>query len=326
MPADITFTPGADGAIIARVAPGTADGARRLLEDHDAVREPGGDTWTFAGADAVARAARAAFLLNAGELDVETHTGPVAREHTVAPVDGADVVFARHPTDGIVAATATDSTEGLVPDVLRRFGFGHDGSAPDRDIYLPPAGQSEHEALVSAARASLVLQGLGFQVATRGLATPPASADRLAEAAEDLAVEQVNLRSITDSRDIADLLDAAVDERTGAMHHLTGLLEDIGEWTTALPADAGRQIRGRINEVRVASAELLADLSDLQRELVDLDEAVDAPVASVVSARSARSSAATAATAAAAHAAYPSPILQAASATSTVTRPAAASL
>ncbi|MFD0259071.1 hypothetical protein ACFVH7_12460 [Kitasatospora indigofera] len=305
MPADISFTPGADGAITARIAPGTDDGARRLLEDHDAVREPGGDTWTFTGPNAVARAARAAYLLNAGELHVETHTGPVAREHTVAPVDGADVVFARHPTDGIVAATATDSTEGLVPDVLRRFGFGHDGSAPDRDIYLPPAGQSEREALVSAARASLVLQGLGFQVATRGLATPPASADRLAEAAEDLAVEQVNLRSITDSRDIADLLDAAVDERSGAMHHLTGLLEDIGEWATALPAGAGRQIRGRINEVRVASSELLADLSDLQRELVDLDAVVDAPATSLRSARAA------AATAAGARGPSTGPILQA---------------
>ncbi|MFC9331292.1 hypothetical protein [Kitasatospora sp. NPDC057015] len=303
MPADIAFTPGADGAIIAEIAPGLPDSARRLLEQHDAVRGENG-TYTFVGSDAVARAARAALLLNTGGLRVDTFTGPLERP-VPEPVDGVDVVFARHPTDGIVAATANDSTEGLVPDVLRRFGFKYDGSAPDRDIYLQPAGADERTALVAAARASLVLQTLGLQVATRGLATPPASADRLAEAAEDLAVEQVNIRTLTDSRDIADLLDAAVDDRTGALPQLSGLLDDINEWASALLAGQDQQIGGRIAEARIATEELLSNITGLQRDLAVLGAVVDAPVTSL---RSARSSAATAATA---HAVTGGPILQA---------------
>ncbi|MGW2545473.1 hypothetical protein ACWC5I_32505, partial [Kitasatospora sp. NPDC001574] len=265
---DISSTPGADGAIVAEIAPGLPDSARRLLEQHDAVRTDTG-TYTFSGSDAVARAARAALLLSTGGLRVDTFTGPL-EPPVPAPVDGVDVVFARHPTDGIVAATTSDSTEGLVPDVLVRFGFKHDGSSPDRDIYLQPAASTEREALVAAARASMVLQTLGLQVATRGLATPPASADRLAEAAEDLAVEQVNIRTLTDSRDIADLLDAAVDGRTGALPQLSGLLGDIEEWAGALPIGQDQQIRGRIDEARTATEQLLANVSGLQRDLAAL--------------------------------------------------------
>ncbi|MFB7672705.1 hypothetical protein ACFC26_14970 [Kitasatospora purpeofusca] len=309
MPADISFTPGPDGAITVKTAPDASDRVRLLLEQHDAVRaDTDTDTYTFTGTDAVARAARAAFLLNEGGLRVDTFSGPVER---TAPVDGADVVFARHPTDGIVAATSADSTEGLVPSVLRRFGFTHDGSAPDRDIYLQPAAASERQALAAAARASLVLQNLGVQVATRGLATPPASADRLAEAAEDLAVEQVNIRTLTDSRDIADLLDAAIDERTGALPQLTGLLGDIGHWADALPVGLDQRIADRIEETLVATEALLTNVAGLQRELAALNAEVDAPVASMAPTRSSRSTAATAATA---HALTGGPILQAAAA------------
>ncbi|MFF2657386.1 hypothetical protein ACFVUH_08470 [Kitasatospora sp. NPDC058032] len=304
MPADISFTPGADGAIIAEIAPGLPASARRLLEQHDAVRGESG-TYTFAGSDAVARAARAALLLNTGGLRVDTFTGPL-EPPVPAPVDGVDVIFARHPTEGIVAATTSDATEGLVPDVLRKFGFTHDGSAPDRDIYLQPAVADERQALVAAARASMVLQTLGLQVATRGLATPPASADRLAEAAEDLAVEQVNIRTLTDSRDIADLLDAAVDGHTGALPQLSGLLDDIKEWAGALPDGQDQQIRARIDEARTATEALLANVTGLQRDLTVLGAVVDAPVTSLRSTRS------TAATAATAHAVTGGPILQAA--------------
>ncbi|MFD7645109.1 hypothetical protein ACFV4P_31155 [Kitasatospora sp. NPDC059795] len=309
MPADISFMPGPDGAITVRIGPDLSDSVRLLLEQHDAARTGEAGSYVFNGSDAVARAARAAFLLNVGGLRVDTFSGPLEPDRALVP-DGADVVFASHPTEGIVAATAADSTEGLVPEVLARFGFTYDSAG--RDIYLQPADMGERQALVAAARASMVLQTLDVQVATRGLATPPASAGRLAEAVEDLAVERVNIRSLTDNRDIADLLDAAVDQRTGALPQLTGLLDDIGQWACHLPAGQDQQIGGRIDGVRIATETLLSNLTGLQRELAELNTVLDTPVAPTLSARSARSSAATASTAAAAHALTGGPILQAA--------------
>ncbi|GLW58171.1 hypothetical protein [Kitasatospora phosalacinea] len=302
MPADISFTPGPDGAIIARTASHLPDSALRILEQQDAVKADDG-SYLFAGSDAVARAARTAFFLNVGGLRVDTVSGPLEPHRTFVP-DGADIVFARHPAEGIVAAAATDATEGLVPEILNRFGFTHDSA---RDIYLQPFGLSEREALVAAARASLVLQTLGVQVATRGLAARPAFADRLSEAVEDLAVERVNIRTLTDSGDIADLLDAASDQDTGALSQLSGLLDDIGRWASGLPVGQDQQIAGRIDEARIATEVLHVSIAGLQRELVGLDAVLDTPAAPALSARSARSSAATASTA---HALTGGPILQ----------------
>ncbi|MFJ4676867.1 hypothetical protein [Kitasatospora sp. NPDC088783] len=306
MPADISFAPGPDGAITARTVPHLPDSARRLLDQQDAVRADDGCSYLFAGPDAVARAARAAFFLNVGGLRVDTFSGPLEPERTLVP-DGADIVFARHPAEGIVAATAADATEPLVPEILARFGFTHDSG---RDIYLQPPGLGERQALAAAARVSLVLQNLGVQIATRGLAAAPASADRLAEAVEDLAVERVNIRTLTDSRDIADLLDAASDEDTGALSQLSALLDDIGRWTSSLPVGQDQQVGGRIDEARIATEALHVSIVGLQRELVGLGAVLDTSAAPAPSARSARSSAATASTATAAHALTGGPILQ----------------
>ncbi|QKW20632.1 hypothetical protein HUT16_17530 [Kitasatospora sp. NA04385] len=314
MPADISFAPGPDGAITARTVARLPDSARRLLEQQDAVRT-GDGSYLFTGSDAVARAARAAFFLNVGGLRVDTFSGPLEPERVLVP-DGADVVFARHPVEGIVAATATDAAETLVPQVLAKFGFTHDSG---RDIYLQPSGLGEHQTLVAAARVSLVLQNLGVQVATRGLAAPPASADRLAEAVEDLAVERVNIRSLTDSRDIADLLDAASDQDTGALSQLSGLLDDIGHWASGLPVGQDQQIGGRIDEARIATEALHISIADLQRHLSGLDAVLDTSAV-----RSARSSAATASTAAAAHALIGGPILQSPAPASAAVLPQAA--
>ncbi|MBV6695544.1 hypothetical protein KV557_00185 [Kitasatospora aureofaciens] len=282
---DISFAPGSDGAITARLKPNSPDSAHLLLEQNGATRDPGTGEYLFSGPDAVARAAQAAYLLTAASTD------PAPSR---LPVDGADVVFARHHSDGIVAATATDATEGLVPDVLRQFGFRYDGSAPDRDIYLPPGGASERQALVAAARASLVLQGLGLQVATIGLATPPASADRLAEAAEDLALETVHLRSLTDSRDVADVLDVALDPRTGALPNLVELLNSAQAFIDRLPPEQGEILGAQVGIAKHQAASLSETLTTVQAGLVDLGTAVEAPIAT---ARSVRATAASAVTA-----------------------------
>ncbi|MFD7730470.1 hypothetical protein ACFV6F_08805 [Kitasatospora phosalacinea] len=305
MPADISFAPGPDGTITARTVAHLPDSAHRILDQQDAERADDG-TYRFDGSDAVARAARAVFLLNVGGLRVATFDGPLEPERTLVP-DGADIIFARHPVEGIVAATATDATEPLVPEILHRFGFTRDS---DRDIYLQPSGLSERQALVAAARVSLVLQSLGVQVATRGLAARPASADRLAEAVEDLAVERVNIRTLTDSGDIADLLDAASDQDTGALTHLSGLLDDIGQWASGLPVGQDQEIGGRIDEARIATEALHISIAGLQRHLSGLDAVLETSAAPAPVARSARSSAATASTAVAAHALMGGPILQ----------------
>ncbi|MFF2955688.1 hypothetical protein ACFVVU_30620 [Kitasatospora sp. NPDC057965] len=289
--ADISFTPGDAGAITARLGPDVPDSAHRLLEQNGATRSAPGE-YLFTGPDAVARAAQSAFLLDAGELSVETASGPV--RSLDAALDGADVVFARHPTEGIVAATTTDATTGLVPDVLRRFGWQHDGSAPDRDIYLPPADASERLALAAAARASAVLQGLGLQVATVGLATPPASSNRLAEAAEDLVLERAGLRSLTDSRDVADLLDAALDPRTGALPNLDQLLADVRIYLDQLPPDQGELLAARADTARHRTQGLAQGLRELQSDLAHLGAVVEEPTAT---ARSARATAASVVTA-----------------------------
>ncbi|MFF2041833.1 hypothetical protein ACFVVX_15500 [Kitasatospora sp. NPDC058170] len=290
--ADITFGSGADGAITVRLGPRAPDAAHRLLEQNGALAlQDDRGVYEFRGDDAVSRAAQAAYLLDAGELTVETG----AREDPVrAATFGADVVFARHPTEGIVAATATDATEGLVPDVLRQVGWRYDGSAPDRDIYLPPTGAGDRQSLIAAARASLVLQGLGLQVATVGLATPPASADRLAEAAEDLALEQVNLRTLTDSRDVADLLDTALDPKSGALPNLSQLLADMSTFIYQLPAEQGELLAAHADIALSQATALSGTLHDLQAGLADLGSVVEAPIAT---ARSVRATAASAVTA-----------------------------
>ncbi|WP_395297309.1 hypothetical protein ACF9IK_30650 [Kitasatospora hibisci] len=305
---DISFGPGPDGAISARLGPEAPDSAHRLLQQNGASRGVGAGEYLFSGPDAVARAAQAAYLLTAGKPD--STTVPVPSRHL--PVDGADVVFARHPADGIVAATATDSTEGLVPDVLRQCGFRYDGSAPDRDIYLPPDGVNERQALVAAARASLVLQGLGLQVATVGLATPPASADRLAEAAEDLALETVNLRSLTDSRDVADVLDVALDPKTGALPNLIELLDSTQAFIAQLPPDQGEILGAQVGIARLQATAMVENLAAVQSGLTDLATAVAAPIATTRSIR------ATAASAVSALGVPAGPIIQAAPAAHTV--------
>ncbi|MEU9074573.1 hypothetical protein AB0D22_07805 [Kitasatospora sp. NPDC048538] len=303
---DISFGPGPDGAISARLGPESPDSAHRLLQQNGATRGVGAGEYLFSGPDAVARAAQAAYLLTAGKPDAPASPVPAPSRHL--PVDGADVVFARHPADGIVAATATDATEGLVPDVLRQCGFRYDGSAPDRDIYLPPDGATERQALVAAARASLVLQGLGLQVATVGLATPPASADRLAEAAEDLAVETVNLRSLTDSRDVADVLDVALDPKTGALPNLIELLDSTERFIAQLPPEQGEILGAQVGIARLQATAMVENLAAVRSSLTDLATAVEAPIATT------RSMRATAASAVSALGVPAGPIIQAASA------------
>ncbi|KQV20946.1 MULTISPECIES: hypothetical protein [unclassified Kitasatospora] len=307
---DISFGPGPDaGSITARLRPDAPESAHRLLQQNGGTRGSADGEYVFDGPDAVARAAQAAYLIT------EARPATVSsREHALSrqlPVDGADVVFARSPIEGIVAATATDATEGLVPDVLRTFGFHHDGSAPDRDFYLPPEGASERQALVAAARASLVLQGLGLQVATVGLATPPAAADRLAEAAEDIALEQVNLRSLTDSRDVADVLDAALDPKTGALPNLVELLDATGEFIARLPPEQGEILGAQVGIARHQASSLTETLATVQAGLAALATAVEAPIATVRSIR------ATAASTAAARGLPARPVSQAASAAHT---------
>ncbi|MFJ9446759.1 hypothetical protein ACIRRH_33605 [Kitasatospora sp. NPDC101235] len=304
---DISFGPGPDGAIIARLGPDAPDSTHRLLRQNGA--EPGADDgeYVFSGPEAVARAAQAAWLHQAGSLNAPTTQAPRM------PLTGVDVVFARHPTDGIVAATATDSTEGLVPDVLRQFGFRYDGSAPDRDIYLPPADTDERRALAAAARASLVLQGLGLQVATVGLSAPPAGADRLAEAAEDLAVETVHLRSLTDSRDVADVLDTALDPRVGALPNLLELIDSTQEFVARLPPEQSEVLGAQVSIARHQTSALAESLSTVQTALADTGSVVEAPI---TTARSAR---ATAASAVSALGLPAGPIIQAAPAARTLT-------
>ncbi|MFJ7278305.1 hypothetical protein [Kitasatospora sp. NPDC098663] len=284
---DISFRPGPDGAVTAQLGPDAPDSAHRLLQQNGAAPGSGAGEWVFSGPDAAARAAHVAWLSQ------DNAPSAVAPTRTM-PVDGADVVFARHASDGIVAATSTDSTEGLVPDVLRQFGWRYDGSAPDRDIYLPPHGAGERQALVAAARASLVLQGLGLQVATVGLATPPASADRLTEAAEDLATETVNVRSLTDSRDVADVLDAALDPRAGALPNLVELLDSTQEFVSRLPPEQGEVLGAQVGIARVQATSLAENLTAVQAALADVGTVVEAPIATVRSARATAASAITA--------------------------------
>ncbi|GJF32650.1 hypothetical protein KNE206_53500 [Kitasatospora sp. NE20-6] len=290
--ADISFGPGPNGAITARLNPDVPAGAHRILEQNGATRLAAEGEYAFDGPDAVARAAQSAYLLNAGELTMAT-SGDIPRERRLA-VDGADVVFARHPSEGIIAATATNATEALVSGVLKQFGWTYDGSAPDRDIYLPPTDADEREVLVAAARASLVLQGLRLQVSTVGLATPPASADRLAEATEDLALERVNLRTLTDNRDVADLLDTALDPTAGALPNLSALLADIGTFTAQLSPEQGALLGAALDIVRGQATGLADRLQLLQTSLAELGTAVEAPITTTRSIRATAASAVTA--------------------------------
>ncbi|MGW3228614.1 hypothetical protein [Kitasatospora sp. NPDC001095] len=286
---DISFGPGPDGAITARLGPDAPDSAHRLLQQNGATPGPRDGEYVFDGPDAVARAAQVAWLNRADSLGASAPS-----TSRTMPLAGVDVVFARHPGDGIVAATATDSTEGLVPEVLRTFGWRYDGGAPDRDIYLPPEDASERQALAAAARASLVLQGLGLQVATVGLAAPPASADRLAEAAEDLAIETVSLRSLTDSRDVADVLDVALDPRVGALPNLLELLDSTQAFVSQLPPVQGEVLGAQVSIARHQTAALAENLTTVQAALADVGSVVEAPI---TTARSARATAASAVTA-----------------------------
>ncbi|MGW3185710.1 hypothetical protein ACWDD9_41220 [Kitasatospora sp. NPDC001119] len=304
---DISFGPGPDGAITARVGPDAPDSAHRLLRQNGAVPGPQDGEYVFGGPDAVARAAQAAWLHQADSVNA-----PAPETPPTMPLAGVDVVFARHPDNGIVAATATDSTEGLVPEVLRQFGFRYDGSAPDRDIYLPPADADERQALTASARASLVLQGLGLQVATVGLAAAPASADRLAEAAEDLAVETVNLRSLTDSRDVADVLDTALDPTVGALPNLLELLDTTQEFVDRLPPEQSEVLGAQVSIARHQTTALAESLSTVQAALAGNGTVVEAPITTTRSAR------ATAASAVSALGLPAGPIIQAAPAARTV--------
>ncbi|MFF2746447.1 hypothetical protein ACFVVA_12975 [Kitasatospora sp. NPDC058048] len=305
---DISFGPGPDGAITARLGPDARESAHRFLRQNGAVPGPQDGEYVFGGPDAVARAAQAAWLHQADSLNP-----PAPETSPTMPLAGVDVVFARHSEDGIVAATATDSTEGLVPEVLRQFGFRYDGSAPDRDIYLPPTGADERQALAAAARASVVLQGLGLQVATVGLATAPAGVDRLAEAAEDLAVETVNLRSLTDSRDVADVLDTALDPKVGALPNLLELIDSTQEFVARLPPEQSEVLGAQVSIARHQTTVLAENLSTVRSVLADTRAVVEAPI---ITTRSAR---ATAASAVSALGLPAGPIIQAVPAARTLT-------
>ncbi|MER7701639.1 hypothetical protein ABTX81_01890 [Kitasatospora sp. NPDC097605] len=276
---DISFGPGPDGAITARLGPHAPDSAHRLLRQNGASPDP----------SAVARAAQAAWLHQA-----DSPGAAAPSPSRTMPLAGVDVVFARHPEDGIVAATATDSTEGLVPEVLRTFGWRYDGAAPDRDIYLPPETASEHQALAAAARASLVLQGLGLQVATVGLASSPASAERLAEATEDLAVETINVLSLADSRDVADVLDTALDPRVGALPNLLELLDSTQAFVSRIAPDRGEVLGAQVGIARHQTAALAESLRTVQAALADAGVVIDVPVTAVRGARATAASAVTA--------------------------------
>jgi len=298
----VTFQAGPDQSVAARVTDQTPDGAHRILTTAGFTRAAPSADYTLTGPDAPRRAAQAAFLLSAGSVSVDTNTPAVQGR---APV--IDVIFARHPQDGVVAATDTDVSEGLIPDVLARFGFRYDAG---RQIYCAPQDASDAQALRAAASVTRVLQDLRYTVAAKGLTNAPATMRTLSEAAHDLSDERTNVAELVDTRDIADILRVALDERTGALPQLGELLEEVTGWCRALPPHLAESVTSNLTQLSADVVRVHTGLDRVQTSLAAMKEVIAVPDAVTTEAEADRRARAARVNSAALHGS--NPVLQAA--------------
>uniref|UniRef100_UPI0006E2A189 hypothetical protein n=1 Tax=Peterkaempfera griseoplana TaxID=66896 RepID=UPI0006E2A189 len=263
---DVTFATDRS-SVTAHVADDLPAAGHRILTEAGFTRPHPGSPYTLSSPDAHRDAARATYLLRAGGLTIShAHGSPAPQAGPAVP----DVAFGRHPEHGIVAATDTDDTLGLVPDTLRRFGFRHH---PEREIYLPP--RSDDEGLRAAAQATRALQALGYAVAAApGLTMAPPAMQAVAEAADTLTAERDNLAELADTRDAADVLDAALDEQTGALPQLGRLLEEVAAWCRALPPELRTEVEEPLEDLSFDVARLRTDLGQVQHALARMSTVV----------------------------------------------------
>lgn len=282
----VTFQAAPDHVTVT-TGPALPSGALAILAGAGfaATQEP--DVYRLDGPDAVQRAAQAAYYLSSADIGIEH---PDQREAELS-VGSPDVAFARHPRDGVVAAVAgEDSTVGLPAQTLQRLGWRYDGR-PLRDVYLPPQGASDAEALASAARATRALQAMGYSVFAQGLTAAPDTMASLSEAADDLATERNNVLDLVDTRDIADVLGVALDAKVGALPQLDRLLATVSDWCAELPPEDGLPLAALLGDLSHEVGQLSTGLAQAQRRLAELGTAVPvAPAQASPRASAARSS------------------------------------